>query len=114
MRQVLGSSINKINNSCVLFFWSSWRSMKGLIVSKCLLSGLFDFSKVAVQLDPITALVFSWQKIEFELWPALLDEVQARFDTDVCQKTPLEASKVLLLGAICFAGINGLMDPVEM
>ncbi|KAJ0835292.1 hypothetical protein HanRHA438_Chr16g0753551 [Helianthus annuus] len=54
------------------FCWSSWRLMKGLIVSK-------------YKLDPITALVFSWQKIEFELWTALLDEVQARFDTDVCQ-----------------------------
>ncbi|KAF5759460.1 hypothetical protein HanXRQr2_Chr16g0741531 [Helianthus annuus] len=49
------------------------------------MKGLFDFSKVADKLDPITALVFSWQKIEFELWIALLDEVQARFDTDVCQ-----------------------------
>ncbi|KAM0041816.1 hypothetical protein Hdeb2414_s0011g00370671 [Helianthus debilis subsp. tardiflorus] len=61
------------------------------------MKGLFDFSKVAVQLDPITALVFSWQKIEFELWPALLDEVQARFDTDVCQQKWLER-----VGRICW------------
>ncbi|MFS7929700.1 hypothetical protein Hanom_Chr04g00335621 [Helianthus anomalus] len=75
------------------FGWSSWRSMKVLIFSKCLhcpltwrpMKGLFDFSKVVDQLDPITALVFSWQKIEFELCPALLGEVKARFDTDVCQ-----------------------------
>ncbi|KAJ9568543.1 hypothetical protein OSB04_004509 [Centaurea solstitialis] len=37
------------------------------------------------QLDPIIALVSSWQKMEFESWPALLDEVQARFDTNAGQ-----------------------------
>ncbi|GKA53524.1 hypothetical protein Tco_0746839 [Tanacetum coccineum] len=35
------------------------------------------------QLDPIIALVSTWQKMEFESRPALLDEVQARFDTNV-------------------------------
>ncbi|KAI7735787.1 hypothetical protein M8C21_000549, partial [Ambrosia artemisiifolia] len=53
----------------------TWRPMKGS----------FDFSKVADQLDPIIALVSSWQKREFESWPALLDEVQARFDTNAGQ-----------------------------
>ncbi|KAJ0755641.1 putative von Willebrand factor, type A, AAA+ ATPase domain, midasin, midasin, AAA lid domain 7 [Helianthus annuus] len=37
------------------------------------------------QLDPIVSLVSSWQKMEFESWPALLDEVQARFDTNAGQ-----------------------------
>ncbi|XP_076884991.1 midasin-like [Bidens hawaiensis] len=37
------------------------------------------------QLDPIITLVSSWQKMEFESWPALLDEVQARFDTNAGQ-----------------------------
>ncbi|KAL4583665.1 hypothetical protein LXL04_008247 [Taraxacum kok-saghyz] len=37
------------------------------------------------QLDPIIALVSSWQKMEFESWPALLDEVQAQFDTNAGQ-----------------------------
>ncbi|KAK9063930.1 hypothetical protein SSX86_017802 [Deinandra increscens subsp. villosa] len=37
------------------------------------------------QLDPIIALVSSWQKMEFESWPALLDDVQARFDTNAGQ-----------------------------
>ncbi|KAF5782606.1 hypothetical protein HanXRQr2_Chr11g0497971 [Helianthus annuus] len=37
------------------------------------------------QLDPIVSLVSSWQKMEFESWPTLLDEVQARFDTNAGQ-----------------------------
>ncbi|KAK9066170.1 hypothetical protein SSX86_013491 [Deinandra increscens subsp. villosa] len=37
------------------------------------------------QLDPIIALISSWQKMEFESWPALLDEVQSRFDTNAGQ-----------------------------
>ncbi|KAI3766421.1 hypothetical protein L2E82_16478 [Cichorium intybus] len=37
------------------------------------------------QLDPIIAIVSSWQKMEFESWPALLDEVQAGFDTNAGQ-----------------------------
>ncbi|XP_023760194.1 midasin [Lactuca sativa] len=37
------------------------------------------------QLDPIIGLVSSWQKLEFESWPALLDEVQAGFDTNAAQ-----------------------------
>lgn len=28
------------------------------------------------QVKPIRELVFSWQKMEFNSWPALLDEVQ--------------------------------------
>ncbi|KAL0415065.1 UNVERIFIED_CONTAM: Midasin, partial [Sesamum latifolium] len=32
------------------------------------------------QLQPIFALVSSWHKMEFESWPALLDEVQSQFE----------------------------------
>ncbi|KAK4427378.1 Midasin [Sesamum alatum] len=32
------------------------------------------------QLQPIFALVSSWHKLEFESWPALLDEVQSQFE----------------------------------
>ncbi|PWA35185.1 ATPase [Artemisia annua] len=32
---------------------------------------------LSAQLDPIIDLVSTWQKMEFESWPALLDEVQA-------------------------------------
>ncbi|KAL3632042.1 hypothetical protein CASFOL_025026 [Castilleja foliolosa] len=32
------------------------------------------------QLDPIFSLVSSWHKLEFESWPALLDEVQSQFE----------------------------------
>lgn len=31
-------------------------------------------------LDPIFALVSSWYKLEFESWPALLDEVEDQFE----------------------------------
>ncbi|XP_048323691.2 midasin isoform X2 [Ziziphus jujuba] len=39
-------------------------------------------SKVSAsdQLEPILALMSSWQKMEFESWPALLDEVQDQYD----------------------------------
>nr|XP_043616414.1 midasin-like [Erigeron canadensis] len=45
-------------------------------VSKSLLSD---------QVDPLSSLVSSWQKMEFETWPALIDEVQARFDVNAGQ-----------------------------
>ncbi|KAJ6959314.1 midasin isoform X1 [Populus alba x Populus x berolinensis] len=32
------------------------------------------------QLEPISALVCSWQKMEFDSWPALLHEVQEQYD----------------------------------
>ncbi|GFY97181.1 midasin-like protein [Actinidia rufa] len=32
------------------------------------------------ELEPIFLLVSSWQKLEFESWPALLDEVQSQFE----------------------------------
>ncbi|KAF7137371.1 hypothetical protein RHSIM_Rhsim07G0217300 [Rhododendron simsii] len=32
------------------------------------------------ELEPIFHLVASWQKLEFECWPALLDEVQTQFE----------------------------------
>ncbi|KAL6502277.1 hypothetical protein OROHE_024705 [Orobanche hederae] len=32
------------------------------------------------QLKPIFSLVSSWHKLEFETWPALLDEVQSQFE----------------------------------
>nr|AMP82937.1 acidic leucine-rich nuclear phosphoprotein 32-related protein 1 [Catalpa bungei] len=35
------------------------------------------------QLDRIFALVSSWYKLEFESWPALLDEVQCQFERNV-------------------------------
>lgn len=31
-------------------------------------------------LEPILALVSSWEKMEFESWPALLDEVQEQYE----------------------------------
>ncbi|KAL5755634.1 hypothetical protein ACOSQ2_020380 [Xanthoceras sorbifolium] len=33
-------------------------------------------------LEPITALVCSWQKMEFDSWPALLDEVQDHYESN--------------------------------
>ncbi|KAJ0075983.1 hypothetical protein Patl1_33593 [Pistacia atlantica] len=33
-------------------------------------------------LEPITSLVCSWQKMEFESWPALLDEVQDQYESN--------------------------------
>ncbi|CAL5441883.1 unnamed protein product [Camellia sinensis] len=33
-----------------------------------------------VELDPIFILVSLWQKLEFESWPALLDDVQIQFE----------------------------------
>lgn len=35
---------------------------------------------ISDQLEPIVSLVCSWQRMEFECWPALLDEVQARYE----------------------------------
>lgn len=35
---------------------------------------------LADQLEPIFALVSSWHKLEFESWPALLDEIQSQFE----------------------------------
>ncbi|KAL8480046.1 hypothetical protein ACS0TY_026830 [Phlomoides rotata] len=32
------------------------------------------------QMEPIFALVSSWHKLEFESWPALLDEIQSQFE----------------------------------
>ncbi|KAA8540262.1 hypothetical protein F0562_024175 [Nyssa sinensis] len=34
------------------------------------------------QLEPIFVLVSTWQKLEFECWPALLDEVQGQFEVN--------------------------------
>ncbi|KAL8100236.1 hypothetical protein AgCh_032471 [Apium graveolens] len=34
------------------------------------------------ELEPILSLVSSWQKLEFECWPSLLNEVQAQFETN--------------------------------
>ncbi|XP_071712181.1 midasin isoform X2 [Rutidosis leptorrhynchoides] len=42
----------------------------------------FPLSK---QLDPLIDLVSSWQKMELDTWPTLLDEVQAQFDTNAGQ-----------------------------
>ncbi|KAL9993574.1 hypothetical protein Hdeb2414_s1014g00973121 [Helianthus debilis subsp. tardiflorus] len=55
MRRVLGSSIDNINNSCISLLSELLETLKGLSVSKFLLSDV---------LDPIIALVFSWQKME--------------------------------------------------
>lgn len=40
----------------------------------------FFFGLHIDQLEPILDLVFSWQKLEYEFWPALLDEVQDQCD----------------------------------
>ncbi|XP_048139451.1 midasin [Rhodamnia argentea] len=37
------------------------------------------------QLEPIVALVSSWQKKEFECWPVLLDEVQVQYDMNAAK-----------------------------
>lgn len=36
----------------------------------------------ADELGPILILVSSWQKLEFECWPSLLNEVQSQFETN--------------------------------
>ncbi|XP_031091675.1 midasin [Ipomoea triloba] len=37
------------------------------------------------QMKPIFALVSSWHKLEFESWPALLDEVQSQFEINAAK-----------------------------
>ena len=44
-------------------------------------------------LEPIISLASSWQKLEFECWPTLLDEVQDQYE--------LSARKVGLVKKIC-------------
>lgn len=41
-----------------------------------------EFLESADELEPIIFLVSSWQKLEFECWPALLNEVKAQFETN--------------------------------
>lgn len=36
-------------------------------------------------MKPIFALVSSWHKLEFESWPALLDEVQSQFEINAAK-----------------------------
>ncbi|KAL2243207.1 UNVERIFIED_CONTAM: Midasin, partial [Sesamum indicum] len=56
------------------------------------------------QLQPIFALVSSWHKLEFESWPALLDEVQSQFERNagkvsfLCYPSQLVASQSDLSG----------------
>ncbi|XP_048233780.1 midasin isoform X2 [Ricinus communis] len=42
-------------------------------------------SSLSDQLVPIIALVCSWQKMEFESWPALLDEVQDQYEINAAK-----------------------------
>ncbi|OMO85188.1 putative ATP binding protein, partial [Corchorus capsularis] len=37
------------------------------------------------QLDPLLSLVCSWQKMEFDSWPVLLDEVQYQYDINAAK-----------------------------
>ncbi|OMO78608.1 hypothetical protein CCACVL1_14268 [Corchorus capsularis] len=37
------------------------------------------------QLDPLLSLVCSWQKMEFDSWPVLLDEVQDQYDINAAK-----------------------------
>ncbi|GLT49686.1 hypothetical protein SLA2020_232280 [Shorea laevis] len=37
------------------------------------------------QLEPLLALVCSWQKMEYESWPVLLDEVQDQYETNAAK-----------------------------
>ncbi|OMO80643.1 Carbon-nitrogen hydrolase [Corchorus capsularis] len=39
------------------------------------------------QLDPLLSLVCSWQKMEFDSWPVLLDEVQYQYDINAAKTT---------------------------
>ncbi|CAL5443785.1 unnamed protein product [Camellia sinensis] len=40
---------------------------------------------LSAELDPIFNLVSSWQKLEFESWPALLDDVQIQFEINAAK-----------------------------
>ncbi|KAD4889375.1 hypothetical protein E3N88_21448 [Mikania micrantha] len=61
------------------------------------------------QLDPIIALVSSWQKMECESWPALLDEVQARFDSNAGQVRISQLSVAVFI----VINLNALLDLVD-
>ncbi|XVF74359.1 hypothetical protein PTKIN_Ptkin13bG0104300 [Pterospermum kingtungense] len=37
------------------------------------------------QLEPLISLVYSWQKMEFDSWPVLLDEVQDQYDINAAK-----------------------------
>lgn len=42
---------------------------------------IFFFLECCIdQLESLLALVVSWQKMEFQSWPVLLDEVQHQYD----------------------------------
>jgi len=51
-------------------------------------------------LEPIISLASSWQKVEFERWPTLLDEVQDQYE--------LNARKVGIIRRFCFMNKNNV------
>jgi len=51
----------------------------------CLLKHMsycFDLIFAADHLPPIFLLVYSWQRLELDSWPLLLEEVQEKYDMD--------------------------------
>ena len=46
------------------------------------MSYCFDLIFAADYLPPIFLLVYSWQRLELDSWPLLLEEVQEKYDMD--------------------------------
>jgi hypothetical protein len=46
------------------------------------MSYCFDLIFAADHLPPIFLLVYSWQRLELDSWPLLLEEVQEKYDMD--------------------------------
>ncbi|KAK4395085.1 Midasin, partial [Sesamum angolense] len=59
------------------------------------------------QLQPIFALVSSWHKMEFETWPALLDEVQSQFERNAGKVSFLCSPSQLVAGQSDLSGYSG-------
>ncbi|KAI8548546.1 hypothetical protein RHMOL_Rhmol07G0280600 [Rhododendron molle] len=55
------------------------------------------------ELEPIFHLVSSWQKLEFECWPALLDEVQTQFEINAGNISPICVTNYIFLSS-CSCG----------
>lgn len=49
------------------------------------------------ELDPILMLASSWHKLEFESWPALLDELQLQFEMNAAKVTLVFSSHFIFL-----------------
>lgn len=46
---------------------------------------VFDLLFTAGHLPPIFMLVYSWQRLELDCWPLLLEELQEKYDMDAAK-----------------------------